>query len=40
MTAELPTLLGGYLPLDFCQDCRDDLYPKDQGIPPGERSVQ
>ncbi len=31
----LPTLFTGYLPLDFCQDCRDDLY--EDGVPPGER---
>jgi hypothetical protein len=32
-----PTLLTGYLPLDFCGDCRGDLYEDHDGIPPGRR---
>lgn len=32
-----PTLFGGYLPLDYCRDCRDDLYPDHDGVPPGDR---
>jgi len=32
-----PTLFTGHLPLDFCGDCRDDLYEKDGGVPPGNR---
>jgi hypothetical protein len=32
-----PTLFGGYLPLDYCRDCRDDLYPTRDGKPPGDR---
>ena len=32
-----PTLFTGYLPLDYCGDCRDDLYPDHQGVPPGRR---
>lgn len=31
----LPTLFTGYLPLDFCQDCRDDLWEDRGGLPPG-----
>ena len=32
-----PTLFTGYLPLDFCSDCRSDLWEDDGGIPPGQR---
>lgn len=32
-----PTLLTGYLPLDYCRDCLDDLYPEHGGVPPGRR---
>jgi hypothetical protein len=32
-----PTLFTGYLPLDFCADCRDDLYPAHGGVAPGDR---
>ena len=32
-----PTLFGGYLPLDYCGDCREDLYPEHDGEPPGDR---
>jgi len=32
-----PTLFTGYLPLDFCADCRADLYPAHGGVPPGDR---
>ncbi len=32
-----PTLFTGYLPLDFCGDCRDDLYEEHDGVPPGRR---
>ena len=32
-----PTLFGGYLPLDFCSDCRSDLWEKEGGTPPGLR---
>ncbi len=32
-----PTLFTGYLPLDFCGDCRDDLYEDHDGVPPGRR---
>ena len=32
-----PTLFTGYLPLDFCSDCRDDLYPQHGGVAPGDR---
>lgn len=32
-----PTLFGGYLPLDWCRDCRFDLYPAFGGRPPGDR---
>ena len=32
-----PTLFTGYLPLDFCSDCRADLYPAHDGVAPGDR---
>jgi len=32
-----PTLFTGYLPLDFCGDCQDDLYERWSGVPPGRR---
>jgi len=32
-----PTLFTGYLPLDFCSDCRDDLWEEEGGVPPGLR---
>jgi hypothetical protein len=32
-----PTLFTGYLPLDWCGDCRRDLYPAIDGAPPGRR---
>lgn len=32
-----PTLFTGYLPLDFCSDCRQDLYGPWAGVPPGRR---
>ena len=34
-----PTLFTGYLPLRYCADCRDDLYPEHEGVPPGKRSA-
>ena len=34
-----PTLLTGYLPLDFCGDCRADLYSDSDGTPPGRRGL-
>ncbi|MCO4769930.1 MAG: hypothetical protein KDA24_07840 [Deltaproteobacteria bacterium] len=32
-----PTLFTGYLPMRYCADCSDDLYPEDDGVPPGRR---
>jgi len=32
-----PTLFTGYLPMDWCGDCRRDLYPDADGVPPGKR---
>jgi hypothetical protein len=32
-----PTLFTGYLPLDFCGDCRNDLFEDYDGVPPGRR---
>ena len=32
-----PTLFTGYLPLDFCSDCRADLYPAHNGREPLKR---
>jgi hypothetical protein len=32
-----PTLFTGYLPMRYCADCRADLYPEHQGVPPGRR---
>jgi len=32
-----PTLFTGYLPLDFCSDCRADLYPLHDGKEPSKR---
>lgn len=32
-----PTLFTGYLPMDWGGDCRRDLYPAHDGVPPGRR---
>lgn len=32
-----PTLFTGYLPLDFCGACREDLWEEHKGVPPGLR---
>jgi len=32
-----PALFAGHLPLDYCADCRADLYPSHAGAPPGDR---
>jgi len=33
-----PTLFTGYLPLDFCSACREDLWEDQDGVPPGLRA--
>lgn len=35
-----PTLFTGYLPLQYCADCRADLYPSHDGVPPGKRTPE
>ena len=35
-----PTLFTGYLPMRYCADCRSDLYPNQDDVPPRERKEQ